>query len=63
MSDVITAVKGQAVTLSEDNVQDFNVDELFKTYTTRIGSRLAGSYRFLRFFGEDLRFKKSKKEK
>ena len=30
MSDVITAVKGQAVTLSEDNVQDFNVDELFK---------------------------------
>jgi PAS domain S-box-containing protein len=30
MSDVITAVKGQAVTLSEENVQDFNVDELFK---------------------------------
>ena len=42
---------------------NLNVDELFKTYTTRIGSRLAGSYRFLRFFGEDLRFKKSKKEK
>ena len=36
--------------------------ELFQTYTTRIGSRLAGNYRFLRFFGEDLRFKKSKKE-
>ena len=41
---------------------NLNVDELFKTYTTRIGSRLAGSYRFLRFFGEDLRFKKAKKE-
>ena len=41
---------------------NLNVDELFKTYTTRIGSRLAGNYRFLRFFGDDLRFKKSKKE-
>lgn len=33
-------------------------DELEKIYTTRISSRLAGYYRFLRFFGEDLRFKK-----
>ena len=41
---------------------NLNVDELFKTYTTRIGSRLAGSYRFLRFFGDDLRFKKNKKD-
>ena len=41
---------------------NLNVDELFKTYTTRIGSRLAGNYRFLRFFGDDLRFKKAKKE-
>ena len=41
---------------------NLTLDELFKTYTTRIGSRLAGSYRFLRFFGEDLRFKKAKKE-
>lgn len=41
---------------------NLNVDELFKTYTTRIGSRLAGNYRFLRFFGDDLRFKKTKKE-
>ena len=41
---------------------NLNVDELFKTYTTRIGSRLAGNYRFIRFFGDDLRFKKGKKE-
>lgn len=41
---------------------NLNVDELFKTYTTRIGSRLAGNYRFLRFFGDDLRLKKAKKE-
>lgn len=39
---------------------NLNVDELFKTYTTRIGSRLAGNYRFFRFFGDDLRFKKNK---
>lgn len=30
MSDVITAVKGQAVTLSEDSTVDFTVEELFK---------------------------------
>ena len=42
---------------------NLNVDELFKTYTTRIGSRLAGYYRFLRFYGDDLRFNKSKKSK
>ncbi len=30
MSDVITAVKGQAVTLSEDNIQDFNASETIK---------------------------------
>lgn len=30
MSDVITAVKGQAVALSEDETQDFSVYELFK---------------------------------
>ena len=41
---------------------NLNVDELFQTYTPRIGSRLAGNYRFLRFFGDDLRFKKAKKE-
>ena len=41
---------------------NLNVDELFKTYTTRIGSRLAGNYRFLRFFGDDLRFKKAKRD-
>lgn len=41
---------------------NLTVDELFKIYTNRIGSRLAGNYRFLRFFGEDLRFKKKKLE-
>lgn len=33
-------------------------DEIEKIYTTRISSRIAGYYRILRFFGEDLRFKK-----
>lgn len=42
---------------------NLTIEELFNVYTTRIGSRLAGSYRFLRFYGEDLRLKKSKKEK
>ena len=42
---------------------NLNVDQLFETYTTRIGSRLAGYYRFFRFFGDDLRFNKAKKQK
>ena len=41
---------------------NLTVNELFNIYTTRIGSRLAGSYRFLRFFGDDIRLKKGKKE-
>lgn len=40
---------------------NLNIEELFTIYTPRIGSRLAGDYKFLRFYGEDLRFKKSKK--
>ena len=36
-------------------------EELLQRYTPRIGSRLAGNYRFLRFFGEDLRMRKLKK--
>lgn len=41
---------------------NLTVEELFNVYTTRIGSRLAGNYRFLRFFGDDLRLKRIPKE-
>lgn len=41
---------------------NLTAQELVSTYTMRIGSRLAGSYRFLRFFGDDIRLKKGKKE-
>ena len=41
---------------------NLTAQELVNTYTMRIGSRLAGSYRFLRFFGDDIRLKKGKKE-
>ena len=39
---------------------NLTIEELFKVYSTRIGSRLAGNYRFLRFFGDDLRLKTKK---
>ena len=42
---------------------NLNLDELFQLYTKRVASRLVGSYRLLRFYGEDLRLKKSKKDK
>lgn len=35
-------------------------EEIEKIYTTRISSRIAGYYRILRFFGNDLRFRKQK---
>ena len=41
---------------------NLTAQEIVNAYTMRIGSRLAGSYRFLRFFGEDIRLKKGKKE-
>ena len=41
---------------------NLTANELFNVYTARIGSRLAGNYRFLRFFGDDIRIKKGKKE-
>lgn len=37
---------------------NLSIEDLFNLYTPRIGSRMAGNYRFLRFFGDDLRFKK-----
>ncbi len=41
---------------------NLTAQEIVNLYTLRIGSRLAGSYRFLRFFGDDIRLKKGKKE-
>lgn len=40
---------------------NLTIEELYQRYTHRIGSRLIGNYRLLRFFGEDLRMKKLKK--
>lgn len=37
---------------------NLNPIEIEKIYTTRISSRIAGYYRILRFYGDDLRFKK-----
>lgn len=35
-------------------------EEIEKLYTTRVLSRIVGNYRILRFFGNDLRFRKNK---
>ena len=37
---------------------NLSIENIFTIYNERIGSRLVGNYKFLRFFGEDLRFKK-----
>ena len=37
---------------------NLSIDQIFATYSSRIGSRLVGNYRFLRFFGDDLRYNK-----
>lgn len=39
---------------------NLNIQQIFKTYEERIGSRIAGYYDIYYFFGEDLRLKKRK---
>ena len=42
---------------------NLNIQQIFKTYEERIGSRIAGYYDIYYFFGEDLRIKGRKVEK
>ncbi len=37
---------------------NFSIEQIFKIYEERIGSRIAGYYNIYQFFGEDLRLKK-----
>lgn len=37
---------------------NFSIEQIFKIYEERIGSRIAGNYDIYQFFGEDLRLKK-----
>ena len=37
---------------------NLNINDIFKNYEERIGSRIAGHYDIYYFFGDDLRFKK-----
>ena len=37
---------------------NLNIEEIFKKYEERIGSRIAGFYDIYHFFGEDLRMKR-----
>ena len=37
---------------------NFSIEQIFKMYEERIGSRIAGYYNIYQFFGEDLRLKK-----
>lgn len=36
---------------------NLNVNDIFRNYEERIGSRIAGNYNIYYFFGDDLRFK------
>ena len=44
MSDVITAVKGQAVTLSEQDQDEFTIDELLKRINILMKHELTNSH-------------------
>ena len=39
---------------------NLDAKQLNEYYSSRVGSRLIGNYRFLRFFGDDLRYKRNK---
>lgn len=42
---------------------NLNINDIFRSYEERIGSRIAGYYDIYYFFGEDLRFKNKKEQK
>lgn len=66
LSELFTIINTRALNLNNKITKtiistNLNINEIFKNYEERIGSRIAGYYDIYYFFGDDLRFKISKK--
>ena len=63
LSELLTILNARLLNLNSKITKtiistNLSIDNIFKTYEERIGSRIAGYYDIYYFFGEDLRFKK-----
>ena len=65
LSELFTILNTRILNLNQKTTKtiistNLNIKDIFNSYEERIGSRIAGYYDIYHFFGEDLRFKKSK---
>ena len=63
LSELFTVINTRILNLNNKVTKtiistNLNINDIFKNYEERIGSRIAGYYDIYYFFGEDLRFKK-----
>ena len=63
LSELFTILKTRILNLNSKITKtiistNLNINDIFKNYEERIGSRIAGYYDIYYFFGEDLRFRK-----
>lgn len=63
LSELFTIINSRLLNLNHKITKtiistNLNINDIFRSYEERIGSRIAGYYNIYYFFGEDLRFKK-----
>ena len=63
LSELFTILNTRILNLNNKTTKtiistNLNINDIFKIYEERIGSRIAGYYDIYCFFGDDLRFKK-----
>ncbi len=63
LSELFTVINTRILNLNNKITKtiistNLNINDIFKNYEERIGSRIAGYYDIYYFFGDDLRFKK-----
>ena len=63
LSELFTIINTRILNLKSTKTiisTNLDINDIFKNYEERIGSRIAGYYDIYYFFGEDIRFKKKK---
>lgn len=63
LSELFTILNTRILNLNNKSTKtiistNLNINDIFRNYEERIGSRIAGYYDIYYFFGDDLRFKK-----
>lgn len=63
LSELFTVINTRILSLNNKITKtiistNLNINDIFRNYEERIGSRIAGYYDIYYFFGDDLRFKK-----